>query len=93
MSARDVTFAVYALIGVALVALQAATWRRGSLTLGQLTSQPHAQAISATRVPAWVGLAGVAPIRPWQRHLPSLTPDKRVGNRVIGGCAEGAVSR
>ena len=39
MSARDVTFAVYAVIGVALVALQAATWRRGSLTLGQLTSR------------------------------------------------------
>ena len=38
MSARDVTFAVYAVIGVALVALQAASWRRGSLTLGQLTS-------------------------------------------------------
>ncbi len=39
MSARDVSFAVYALIGVALIALQAATWWRGSLTLGQLTSQ------------------------------------------------------
>jgi Family of unknown function (DUF6186) len=38
MSARDATFAVYAVIGVALVALQAVTWRRGSLTLGQLTS-------------------------------------------------------
>jgi hypothetical protein len=37
MRARDVTFAVYAVIGVALVALQAVSWRRGSLTLGQLT--------------------------------------------------------
>jgi Family of unknown function (DUF6186) len=39
MTARDVTFAVYAVIVVALVALQAATWRRGSLTLGQLTGR------------------------------------------------------
>jgi hypothetical protein len=39
MSARDASFAVYAVIGVALVALEAVTWRRGSLTLGQLTSR------------------------------------------------------
>jgi Family of unknown function (DUF6186) len=39
MSARDATFAVYTLIVLALVALQTATWRRGSLTLGQLTSR------------------------------------------------------
>ncbi len=39
MSARDVTYAVYAVIGVALVAVQAVTWRRGSQTLGQLTNR------------------------------------------------------
>ncbi len=39
MSGRDITFAAYALIGVALVILQAAAWRRGSLTLGQLTDR------------------------------------------------------
>ena len=37
MTVRDVTFAAYALIAVALVTLEAAAWRRGSLTLGQLT--------------------------------------------------------
>ena len=39
MSARDPTFAAYAVIGVALVALQVVTWRCGSLTLGQLTGR------------------------------------------------------
>ncbi len=39
MSARDATFAAYALIGVALVTLQVVTWRRGSLTLGQLSDR------------------------------------------------------
>jgi Family of unknown function (DUF6186) len=39
MSARDVTFAAYVVIGVALVTLQAVAWRRGSLTLGQLTDR------------------------------------------------------
>jgi Family of unknown function (DUF6186) len=39
MSARDATFAAYVVIGVAWIALQAATWWRGSLTLGQLTSR------------------------------------------------------
>ena len=39
MSTRDASFAVYAVIGLAVVALQAATWRRGGLTLGQLTSR------------------------------------------------------
>jgi hypothetical protein len=39
MTVRDVTFAAYALIGVALVTLEAVTWRRGSLTLGQLTDR------------------------------------------------------
>lgn len=37
MIVRDVTFAAYALIVVALLTLEAAAWRRGSLTLGQLT--------------------------------------------------------
>jgi hypothetical protein len=37
MTARDATFAAYALIGVALVTLQAVAWRRGSVTLGQLS--------------------------------------------------------
>ncbi len=39
MIARDLTFAAYALIAVALITLQAATWRRGTLTLGQLTDR------------------------------------------------------
>jgi hypothetical protein len=39
MSARDLTFAAYALVVLALVTLQAVTWRRGSLTLGQLTDR------------------------------------------------------
>ena len=39
MSARDATFAAYAVIGVALVTLQAVAWRRGSVTLGQLSDR------------------------------------------------------
>jgi Family of unknown function (DUF6186) len=39
VNARDLTFSAYALIAVALVTLQAVTWRRGSLTLGQLTDR------------------------------------------------------
>ena len=39
MIVRDLTFAAYALIAVALVTLQVAAWRRGSLTLGQLTNR------------------------------------------------------
>jgi len=39
MTARDATFAAYALIGVALVTLQALAWRRGSVTLGQLSDR------------------------------------------------------
>jgi Family of unknown function (DUF6186) len=39
MSTRDLTFAVYAVIAVALLALQAMTSRRGALTLGQLTNR------------------------------------------------------
>jgi Family of unknown function (DUF6186) len=39
MIARDVTFAAYAVIALALVTLQVAAWRRGSLTLGQLTDR------------------------------------------------------
>jgi hypothetical protein len=37
MIVRDVTFAAYGLILVALLTLEAAAWRRGTLTLGQLT--------------------------------------------------------
>jgi hypothetical protein len=39
MTARDLTFAAYAVIGVALVTLEVVAWRRGSLTLGQLTDR------------------------------------------------------
>jgi hypothetical protein len=39
VSARDLTFSAYALIALASVTLQAVTWRRGSLTLGQLTDR------------------------------------------------------
>jgi hypothetical protein len=39
MSARDVTFAAYAVIAVALVTFEAVAWRRGSLTLGQWTDR------------------------------------------------------
>jgi hypothetical protein len=39
MTARDLTFAAYAVIAVALVTLEAVAWRRGSLTLGQLTDR------------------------------------------------------
>ena len=39
MTARDATFAAYALIGVALVTLQAVAWLRGSVTLGQLSDR------------------------------------------------------
>jgi Family of unknown function (DUF6186) len=39
MTGRDATFAAYALIGVALVTLQVVAWRRGSVTLGQLSDR------------------------------------------------------
>ncbi len=39
MTVRDLTFAAYAVIGVALVTLEVVAWRRGSLTLGQLTDR------------------------------------------------------
>jgi Family of unknown function (DUF6186) len=39
MTARDLTFAAYAVIAVALVTLEAVAWRRGLLTLGQLTDR------------------------------------------------------
>ena len=39
MTVRDATFAAYALIGVALVTLQAVAWRRGSVMLGQLSDR------------------------------------------------------
>ncbi len=57
MSARDLTFSAYALIAVALVTLQALTWRRGSLTLGQLTDRLlHRRSVRLLFLIAWAWL-------------------------------------
>ncbi len=55
MTVRDLTFAAYAVIGVALVTLQVVTSRRGSLTLGQLTDRLMRR--RSVRMAFWLGWA------------------------------------
>jgi Family of unknown function (DUF6186) len=57
MTARDATFAAYALIGVALVTLQAVAWRRGSVTLGQLSDRlMHRRSVRLLFLLGWAWL-------------------------------------
>jgi hypothetical protein len=54
---RDLTFAIYAAIALAILTLQAVRWRRGSLTLGQLTARlMRRRAVRMGFLLAWIWL-------------------------------------